>query len=86
MDGAITMKVIFYTKKGCSLCDDAKLILEILQKEYNFEIITNDIETNEDWMEKYGINIPVVKIDGEVIQEGIIDLLTIEEKVQEHLN
>ncbi|MEK3887895.1 glutaredoxin family protein [Bacillus sp. FSL K6-3431] len=80
------MKVIFYTKKGCSLCDDAKLILEILQKEYNFEIITNDIETNEDWMEKYGINIPVVKIDGEVIQEGIIDLLTIEEKVQEHLN
>ncbi|CAM4143920.1 glutaredoxin family protein [Lederbergia lenta] len=61
-------------------------MLRMLQKEYGFDIITNDIETNEMWMEKYGISIPVVEIDGELIQEGIIDLFTLEEQIQKHLN
>ncbi|WP_066141840.1 glutaredoxin family protein [Lederbergia lenta] len=80
------MGITFYTKKNCMLCEDAELMLRMLQKEYGFDIITNDIETNEMWMEKYGISIPVVEIDGELIQEGIIDLFTLEEQIQKHLN
>lgn len=80
------MKLTFYTKKNCMLCEDAKLMLRMLQREYNFDIITNDIETNDVWMEKYGISIPVVEIDGELIQEGIIDVFTLEEQIQKHLN
>ena len=75
------MEVIFYTRNRCPLCVDAKLILQHLQKEYAFQIIERDIETSDEWTEKYGLMIPVVEIDGEVVQFGMIDHFTIEEKL-----
>ncbi|MBS4195306.1 glutaredoxin family protein [Lederbergia citri] len=75
------MEVIFYTRNRCPLCVDAKLILQHLQKEHSFQIIERDIETSDEWTEKYGLMIPVVEINGEVVQYGMIDPLTIEEKL-----
>lgn len=69
------MEIIFYTRKKCELCQDAKLLLEILQNEYDFAIIERDIDENDEWTEKYGLMIPVIEYNGEVIQYGQIDLL-----------
>jgi len=75
------MEVIFYTRNRCPLCVDAKSILQYLQKEYRFQLIERDIEKSDEWTEKFGLMIPVVEIDGEIIQYGIIDTFTIEEKL-----
>ncbi|MBS4219417.1 glutaredoxin family protein [Bacillus sp. FJAT-49711] len=78
------MKIIFYTRNRCPLCTDAKLILQQLQKVHQFQIIERDIETNDEWTEKYGLMIPVVEINEEIVQYGMIDPITIEEKI-DHL-
>lgn len=72
------MEIIFYTRKKCELCQDAKLLLEILQNEYDFTIIEREIDENDEWTEKYGLMIPVIEYNGEVIQYGQIDLLEME--------
>jgi len=57
------------------------MILQQLQKEHQFQIIERDIETSDEWTEKYGLMIPVVEIGGEVIQYGMINTFTIDEKL-----
>ncbi|MCJ7840238.1 glutaredoxin family protein [Lederbergia sp. NSJ-179] len=76
------MDIIFYTRKQCGLCLDAKNILLLLQHEYPIHIIERDIDTNEEWTEKYGLMIPVIEMDGEILQYGSIDLLQLEEKIK----
>ena len=61
------MKVIFYTKENCQLCDEAYSLLEIMQGSYDFEIESRDIYTNDEWLEEYQIIIPVVKIHDDVL-------------------
>ncbi|MCR2822449.1 glutaredoxin family protein [Lederbergia panacisoli] len=75
------MQIIFYTRNRCPLCVDAKLILQQLQREHQFQIIERDIDTNDEWTEQYGLMIPVVEVAGEVVQYGLIDPITIEEKL-----
>lgn len=76
------MQLIFYTRKQCPLCIEGKGILLQLQKDYNFQIVEKDIDTSDEWTEKYGLMIPVVEVDGKVIQYGIIDPFTIEESLK----
>lgn len=57
--------VIFYTKENCSLCDDAISLLLMFQREYDFTVEERDIYTNDEWLEKYQIRIPVVDINGD---------------------
>jgi hypothetical protein len=45
-----------------------------------------DIEENDDLEEKYGLYIPVVEIDGEVIQFGQIDEHVIRIRLQKNKN
>lgn len=73
------MKVInFYTRNGCLLCDDAKMMLQLFQDDWGFIIHEIDIEQSEQLTERYGLSIPVIEIDGQIIQEGIIDPSVIE--------
>ncbi len=66
------MKVVLYSKDACCLCDNAKAILQDLQKEFSFQIEEVDIYKDDTLLEKYQIMIPVVEIDGEEVQCGII--------------
>lgn len=79
------MEVLYYTRKKCPLCEDGKLILQILQRDYAFSITEIDIETSDELTERFGLMIPVVEIDGEIIQCGMIDLIAMEEKLKEFL-
>lgn len=62
-----------YTRKGCHLCDKAKKILLELKETMNFQLEEIDIEQSDDLIEKYGLMIPVVVIDGKEVQYGQID-------------
>lgn len=78
------MEVYYYTRKKCPLCEDGLLILQKLQREYPFKLIEKDIEKSDELTEKFGLMIPVVEIQGEIIQYGIIDPVTIDKRLREY--
>ncbi len=76
------MIVNFYTRPGCHLCDDARLMLKLVQEDVSFEINEVNIETDDKLHEKYMLMIPVIEHQGEVIQYGQVDYVTILEALQ----
>jgi glutaredoxin len=67
------IKVKFYTKENCLLCEKAKAILVDLAKEFPLEIVERDIYKDDVLLELYQVMIPVVEIDSEQIAYGIIE-------------
>lgn len=59
----ITIEIM--TKKDCSLCDDAKEIVEQVIAEFSAELKMTDIESDPELLERYKEKIPVVLINGE---------------------
>ncbi|MFC5591586.1 glutaredoxin family protein [Sporosarcina soli] len=66
------MHVTFYTKPGCHLCDEAELMLKLVQKDFPLTWTTVDIETDDASHEKYMLMIPVIEKDDEVLLFGSI--------------
>lgn len=52
------------TKSDCSLCDDAKDIIEQVIPEFPVELKMTDIESDPELFERYKEKIPVVLING----------------------
>lgn len=65
--------VKLYSRPRCHLCQTAREILEDLQHEWNFTIEDINIDLDDELVEKYGIMIPVVVLDGEELQYGRIN-------------
>ncbi len=65
-------QVVFYTKAGCHLCDDARDLLEDLAAAISFELTEIDIRTDMSLFEVYRYRIPVIIIDGQNTVEGRI--------------
>ena len=55
------MEVRFYTRRNCSLCDEAQIWLNELQAEIPFRLLTIDIEQTPALRSRYGEAIPVVE-------------------------
>ncbi|MGG4167434.1 glutaredoxin family protein [Rossellomorea vietnamensis] len=75
--------VIFYTRTQCGLCEDAKITLKLLQDEMGFSIEEEDIDKSDDLTERFGLMIPVVELDGEILQYGQIDYFTLSKRLHE---
>jgi glutaredoxin len=59
-------RVIFYTKPGCHLCDEAKAEIRRADCQDRFTFEEVNIETDPELKRRYGWDIPVVLIDGTV--------------------
>ena len=57
--------VTVYSRKGCHLCDDAYTTLQSMQAELNFEIEVIDIDQNQELVNLYSDQVPVIHIDGQ---------------------
>lgn len=57
------LHVTFYTKKNCSLCEDAYALLKMLQREYIFRLEEVDIYSDDNLLEEYQLLIPAVRIN-----------------------
>lgn len=53
------MKLIFYTKAGCHLCEDLHQKLKQV-KGLDFELEMRDITTRQDWFNAYQYEVPVL--------------------------
>ncbi len=56
----MTLFIKFYTKPKCSLCDDVRILLNQLRKEYPLDIEEVNILDDPDLYEKYKYEIPVL--------------------------
>jgi glutaredoxin len=53
-----------FTRPGCHLCDEAKRILVEAQRRSVFSLIEHNVEDDPEWEREYGVDIPVVLVDG----------------------
>lgn len=53
------VRVTFYSKDGCWLCDSAQEMLNGLRQRYGIEITRIDITSDDDLYELYRFDIPV---------------------------
>ncbi len=63
-------QVVFYTKAGCHLCEEARDILDDIAAETPFELTEIDIRSNTEIFEQYRYRIPVIIIDKDTLLEG----------------
>jgi glutaredoxin len=65
--------VVLYTRRGCHLCDDAWKLLEDARLRHGFTLETFDVDSNHDLTERYGMEVPVVTVDGVVRFRGRVN-------------
>ena len=60
------IEVTIYSRSNCHLCDVALGVLEEFRQEFNFQIVKILIDESPELEEKYGEQVPVILIDGEI--------------------
>lgn len=80
------MTINFYTRPGCHLCEDARKVLNSMEKELSLPVQERNIDTSDEWTEKYGLMIPVVEIEGEVLAYGNIEPSVLFTKLKQIVN
>jgi glutaredoxin len=56
--------VALYRRPGCPLCDEAEALLARLAPHLQFTVEAVDIETDDDLLRRYMLEIPVVAVNG----------------------
>lgn len=79
------VQVTLYMKKECALCDEILDLLKILEADYPIEIEEIDIYQDDALLEKYHIDIPVVKIKDEEITARYISFEKLETTIKNNL-
>jgi hypothetical protein len=69
----LSRKLLLYSRKKCPLCDKAKLVLEDIKRELGIQYEEIDIYSRDELTELYGLMIPVVEWQGEIIQYGQVN-------------
>jgi glutaredoxin len=63
-------RVVFYTKTGCPLCDEARLVLVSLAREEGVAFDEEDILEDPDLFARYRYRVPVLVVDDEEVAFG----------------
>lgn len=74
--------ITFYSRPNCRLCEEGMSLLKLVQEEKGFSIEVINIEEDELLHEKYMMQIPVVLQNGEIIQSGLLDYVTLHEEIK----
>jgi glutaredoxin len=77
-----SVEVEIYSRPGCHLCEEAKKVIERVQRRVGFGLKVIDIETNADLEKQYGEEIPVVFINGTKAFKYHVDEAEFEKKVK----
>src|SRR6266508_277244 len=67
------VRVVMYTRQGCHLCADAWRLLERQQQQYGFALEAVDVDADADLTARYGLEVPVVAVDGKVRFRGSVN-------------
>ena len=65
--------VTLFSRPGCHLCDDARVVLEGVRATHPFALDERDIEADDATFKAYLERIPVIALDGEELYEFHVD-------------
>lgn len=57
-------RLVLYSKPGCHLCDEMKHLIDRVATRIDLELEVVDISTDPALQDRYGLEIPVLLIDG----------------------
>jgi glutaredoxin len=57
-------RVTLYTRPGCHLCDDARVVVERVCADLGESFEEVDITTDDDLADRFGEDVPVTFVDG----------------------
>ena len=77
-----SIQIDIYSRPGCHLCDEAKDVIDRVQRRFGFNVRVIDIETDPDLERAYGQEIPVVFINGNKAFKYRVDEAELEKKVK----
>ncbi|WP_102694134.1 glutaredoxin family protein [Rummeliibacillus pycnus] len=77
------MEITYYSRPNCGLCEDGKRMLNLVREDIPFQIKELNIEEDDALHEKYMLMIPVVEKNGQIIQYGVLDYITLLEGIGE---
>jgi hypothetical protein len=67
------LHLVLYTRRGCHLCEDAWARLELARRRYHFNLSAVDVDTDPAPAARYGIEVPVVTVNGKVRFRGRVN-------------
>jgi glutaredoxin len=70
--------VLFYTRDGCHLCEQAWEIVAAAQRRYGFTLERVDVDSDPALASAHGECVPVVAIDGKVRFRGRVNGVLLE--------
>jgi glutaredoxin len=65
----VSARLVLYSRPGCHLCDDARVVLERVGEPFD-EV---DIESDDELLKRYLERIPVVVLDGQELYDFFVD-------------
>ncbi|MCH4828075.1 MAG: glutaredoxin family protein [Planococcus sp. (in: firmicutes)] len=71
-----------YTRANCPLCDEAKLMIQLVNEDIPFSYTEVDIESDDVLHEKYMLMIPVLEKDNEILLYGNIGYVELVEALE----
>ncbi|MBM7648741.1 glutaredoxin [Bacillus ectoiniformans] len=77
-------EIYFYTRPNCSLCEEAKLNLQLVREDIPFTLHEVNIDDSDKLTEEYGLMIPVITHNNHLIQYGQCDYATIRTYLEKH--
>ena len=68
-----TVPVTVYSRQGCGCCDKALAALQAAGDRHPLAVEVVDVDGDPELKERYGMEVPVVLIDGKVRFRGLIN-------------
>jgi hypothetical protein len=74
--------LVLYSKPGCHLCDEMKHVIDAVSARVPLTVEVVDISTDPALTERYGLEIPVLLIDGKKAAKIRVSERELEEKLR----
>jgi len=81
-NSARARSVVLYTRQGCHLCEEAHALLEKARQRFPLSIEIIDVDTDPDLVARYGLEVPVVVIEGRVRFRGRINAVLLNRELR----
>ena len=75
--------VTLYSRPGCHLCDDARVVLKRLRARFPFTLEEVDITLDDALHRRYLERIPVIALDGEELFDFFVDEPALTERLRD---
>ncbi len=76
-----TLRVTFYTRVRCHLCDVAKAVVEEVRREREFEFDVIDVDSDPELVAKYTNEVPVILVNGRKAFKYRVDPAALRERL-----